>query len=85
MTIKASIAGPGGTRYKTRERVDANNLPSMDPNLRYLVSLSDEPVYFHRDQDFTVDLESLVSSDYIYAICSVDAHGIISNYSVHLS
>jgi hypothetical protein len=77
-----SAEGPGNVgRYKTGERVDGNNIEDMLPEDRYLVKFSDAPVFMHTDEDFTVDTEFFVSSEYIYAICSVDAHGIISNYS----
>ena len=68
-------------RYKTGERIDANNVDDMLPEDLPLVRLSEAPVYMHVDEDFTVDTEFYVSSAYIYAICSVDAHGMISNYS----
>ena len=76
-----SISGPGGNKYVTGEKVDANNVKSMSEDLRYLVKNSEFPVYMHRDEEFTVDTEFLVSSAYIYAICAIDAHGMISNYS----
>lgn len=79
--------GPGAERYKTGEVVDSNNYKNMPENLKYLVHNQDPnlvqgyPVYMHVDEDFTVDKEFYVSSAYIYAICSIDAHGLISNYS----
>lgn len=76
-----SITGSGGKKYVTGEKVDANNTESMSEDLKYLVKRSEFPVYMHRDEDFSVDTEFLVSSAYIYAICSIDAHGMISNYS----
>ena len=77
-----SDEGPGDSgRYKTGERIDGNNLDDMLPEDRYLVTMSEAPVFLHVDEDFTVDTEFYESSAYIYAICSVDAHGIISNYS----
>jgi hypothetical protein len=33
------------------------------------------------DKEFYADIESFTSSKYIYALASVDAHGLISNYS----
>jgi hypothetical protein len=53
----------------------------MFPDDRGLVKVSDKPVYMHADEEFTVDPEFFVSSEYIYAIASIDAHGMISNYS----
>jgi len=76
-----TIPGPGGQRFKTSEVVDANNLQQMKPELRYLVKNSEVIVNEHVDLDFVVDPEFYTSSEYIYAICSVDAHGMISNYS----
>lgn len=73
--------GSGTTRYKTGEVVDANNLGQMSQDNKFLVKVSENPVYMHVDEDFTVDPEFFISSDYIYAICSIDAHGMISNYS----
>jgi hypothetical protein len=80
--------GPGEDgRYKTGERVDANNIDNMLPEDKFLVhaqspdETTSRPVYLHVDEDFTVDTEFFVSSQYIYAFCSIDAHGMISNYS----
>jgi hypothetical protein len=81
-----SVAGPDGSRYTTGERVDANKSDIL-PEDNYLVHRQDPdvgaeyPVYMHVDEDFVVDTEFFNSSEYIYAICSVDAHGMISNYS----
>jgi hypothetical protein len=83
-----SDPGPGAEgRYKTGERVDANNINNMSADDRYLVYEQDPnlemsyPIFMHVDEDFTVDTEFFVSSAYIYAVCAVDAHGMISNYS----
>ena len=76
-----SETGGNDGRYRTGERVDANNYYGMYPDDRNLLKLSDRPVYMHVDEDFTVDPEFFVSSEYIYAITSIDAHGMISNYS----
>jgi hypothetical protein len=84
-----SLAGKDQAgRYKTGERVDANNTANMLEEDRYLVHEQDPnatdksyPVFMHVDKDFTVDTEFYVSSEYIYAVCSIDAHGMISNYS----
>lgn len=74
--------GQNGTgRYKTGERVDANDIENMLNDDLYLVKISDHPVLTHVDEDFTLDPEFFVSSEYIYALASVDAHGMISNYS----
>jgi hypothetical protein len=84
-----SETGNGATgRYKTGERVDANNIENMNVDDLYLVKEQDPrivemsyPVFMHVDEEFTVDSEFFTSSEYIYSICSVDAHGMISNYS----
>lgn len=79
--------GPGAEKYKTGERVDANNVSNMKEEDRYLVINQDDnleverPVYTHIDEEFTVDPEFFISSEYIYALSSIDAHGMISNYS----
>ena len=77
-----SIPGsPDNEMYKTGEIVDGNNYKNMLPEYRYLVKSSIGPVYTHVDEDFSFDAEFATSAVYIYAICSVDAHGMISNYS----
>jgi hypothetical protein len=73
--------GEGVFRYLTGEIVDSNNLERVPSDYKRLVKISENPVYMHVDEDFTVDPEFYISSDYIYAICSIDAHGMISNYS----
>lgn len=77
----STLTGTGGRRYSTGERVDPNFPEGMNPEDRYLLRTTDKPVYSHADGDFTVDTEFYISSDYIYTLCSVDAHGMISNYS----
>lgn len=39
------------------------------------------PVYNFLDEDFYVDTETFTKTSYIYTMCAIDAHGIISNYS----
>jgi hypothetical protein len=68
-------------RFVTGEIVDANNISSMSSEFKHLVKDSDLPIYKHVDVDFVIDNEFFESTSYIYAICSVDAHGMISNYS----
>lgn len=72
---------PDNKQYKTGEVVDGNNFSEMPPEYRNLVKISTNPVYIHVDEDFSVDTEFSTASSYIYAVCSVDAHGMISNYS----
>jgi hypothetical protein len=77
-----SLTESNGTKYKTSEIVDANNYQNMRTDLKYLVKQKDGILIDnHVDEDFTVDPETYESSEYIYAVCSVDAHGMISNYS----
>jgi len=73
--------GPDGNRYTTGEIIDGNNPSAAPSEYASLIKQSDFPVYVHRDEDFTVDAEFFESSTYIYSVCSVDAHGMISNYS----
>lgn len=83
-----SIPGKSGLLYRTGERVDPNNYENMLDEDKFLVRfVRDDPsspprsTYNHVDLDFVVDSENAMSSEYIYAVCSVDAHGLISNYS----
>lgn len=77
-----SLTETNETKYKTSEIVDANNYQNMRNELKYLVKQRDGILIDrHVDEDFTVDPETYESSDYIYAVCSVDAHRMISNYS----
>lgn len=69
------------SKYKTGEKVDGNNITGTSQENRYLIKESSRPVFMHRDEEFTVDTEFFVSSEYIYAVSSIDAHGLISNYS----
>lgn len=78
---------PDNSRYKTGEEVDANNIEDMRPDYRSLVTVlpPGRSNYVYRDREFTVDEEALEASSFIYAVCSVDAHGMISNYSAQHS
>lgn len=76
-----SNPGSTGKKYITSEVVDANNVSNMLEDNKKLVKNVNYPVYSHVDEDFSIDTEFFVSSEYIYALCSVDAHGMISNYS----
>lgn len=76
-----TYVGTDGVKFLTQEIIDGNN-PNLAPQeFSYLIKNSDVPVYVHRDEDFVVDTEFFESSTFIYAVCSVDAHGMISNYS----
>lgn len=72
---------PDNTRYTTGEIVDANNFSNTPPEYRNLITSSENLVCFHRDKDFSVDAEFFQNESFIYSICSIDAHGMISNYS----
>jgi len=77
-----SIPGlPTNEKYKTGEVIDANNIANIDSSRRDLVKETIGPVFKHTDRDFVVDTEFFESTSYIYALASVDAHGLISNYS----
>lgn len=75
---------PGGdfnSLFTTGEYVDSNN-PFLDQTWAdFLTTKYEFPIYQHRDEDFVVDSEFFQTQPYIYAICSIDAHGMISNYS----
>jgi hypothetical protein len=71
----------GEQKYTTSESVDGNNLAAISPENSYLIKTTDYPVFVHKDEDFVVDTEFFESPTYIYCVCSIDAHGMISNYS----
>ena len=75
-----SSLGPGQRRYTTGEIIDGND-PERAGVYGGLITQLKEPAHIHRDTDFIVDTEFYESPTYIYALCSVDAHGMISNYS----
>jgi len=76
-----SLPGEGNSRYFTYEKVDPNNIDQMDRDLKRFVKISKYPIFSFVDKDFVIDTEFFEKTSYIYAICSVDAHGMISNYS----
>jgi len=77
-----SVIEVGDSKYKTGEEVDANDYENMRSDFKILVKqVYGSPVFSHVDEDFVVDSEFYESSEYIYAVCSIDAHGMISNYS----
>lgn len=84
-----TIEGEGDQKYLTGEVVDVNNYDNMSPELKPLAIRAEDiygegrnyPVYRHTDTDFVVDTEFFESTTFIYSLCSVDAHGMISNYS----
>lgn len=73
--------GELGNRFTTGEYVDPNN-PYLDQTwVNLLVKRTGYPVYQHVDSDFVIDNEYMQPQSYIYSLCSIDAHGMISNYS----
>lgn len=78
---RSATSLPDNTRFLTGEVVDANNISNMPQELVQLVKDGEYPVYRHVDKDFIVDTEFFETTSYIYALASVDAHGMISNYS----
>lgn len=78
-----TIVSGDASRALTGERVDGNSSTMTDEERSY-VKYSPVPVFSHTDDDFYVDPETRESSRYIYAIASVDAHGLISNYSAQV-
>ena len=67
-------------KFVTGENIDGNSAKMTSEEKSY-VSYEKYPVLTAPDEDFTVDAEILSTSKFIYAVASVDAHGLISNYS----
>lgn len=76
-----SVLDENGLKYLTGEIVDVNNLSNMQSGLKYLAIESKYPAYRHIDTDFVIDTDFFETTSFIYAFCSIDAHGMISNYS----
>lgn len=76
-----SLTPDGEQKYTTGETVDCNNFKNMDPFYRHLAHVVEYPIYFHLDNDFVLDTDFYSDVSYIYSIASIDAHGMISNYS----
>jgi hypothetical protein len=66
--------------YQSRESVDGNKNDMMADE-RALVSYENQQLCRYVDEDFMADVDSFFSSKYIYALASVDAHGMVSCYS----
>lgn len=66
---------------RTSGEIIDGNKPDMTEEQKSFVKYMSSPSYRYRDDEFIVDSEMLISSKYIYAIASIDAHGYISNYS----
>ena len=79
-----SDVGQGGKRFTTGERIDGNDVEKTKMNgLDGLLGVySAGSVNSHYDEDFIIDTEFFQDEpSFIYALCSIDAHGMISNYS----
>ena len=67
-------------KQTTKEIIDGNDVQMNKENASF-VKYFKFPTYDYLDEEFKVNFETLTSSKYIYAIASIDAHGLISNYS----
>jgi hypothetical protein len=67
-------------KFQTGELIDGNRL-EMNPEEKSFVRYLQTPFKLFVDDEFIVDTEFYTSSKYIYAVASVDAHGLVSNYS----
>jgi len=67
-------------KYTTGEKIDGNKQDMTQEEMSF-VDLEYSPSMSHVDEDFTVDIEMLMTSKYIYSVGSIDAHGMVSNYS----
>ena len=67
-------------KQTTGEIIDGNNLAITKEDASF-VKYFKLPTYSYLDKEFKIDSETLTASTYIYAIVSIDAHGLISNYS----
>lgn len=67
-------------KQTTGEIVDGNLKNITKENASFIKYLK-YPGLNYFDTGFKVDFENLQSSKYIYALASIDAHGLISNYS----
>lgn len=64
----------------TGEAVDGNSI-DMTAEERSFVRYEKSPLSVYVDKEFKVDTELFVAPTYIYTVASVDAHGLVSNYS----
>jgi len=70
-------------KFRTGEQIDGNIVEPTGEQLSF-IDYESIPSLAHVDDDFTVDIDLLSASKYIYTVCSVDAHGLISNYGMQL-
>ena len=78
--LKQQCFDKSDVRYLTGEIIDGNRT-AMSPEEQKFVEYQEFPTMRYVDKEFYADIESFTSSKYIYALASVDAHGLISNYS----
>lgn len=67
-------------KYQTGEDIDGNKTDMTQEEASF-VEQQMLPSMSYIDDEFITKTEDLVSSKFIYAIASIDAHGYISNYS----
>lgn len=67
-------------KYQTGEDIDGNRTEMTQEEASF-VEYQTMPTMAFIDDEFTIKTEDLISSKFIYAIASIDAHGYISNYS----
>jgi len=70
-------------KTQTGEVIDGNNNNMTEENTAFVKYMKNS-TFSYNDKEFKIDTELLKSSTYIYCICSIDAHGLISNYSAQL-
>lgn len=78
--IKQQCFDNSTKKYVTGESIDGNST-SMTKEDSSFVSYDKSPFMSYIDDDFIINAENLTSSKYIYSVSSIDAHGMISNYS----
>lgn len=64
----------------TGEIVDGNKQDMAKENKSFVKYLKNSTLSY-QDKEFKIDTELMKTSKYIYCIASIDAHGLISNYS----
>lgn len=79
MVHQVTFDNTQGIKSKTGEIIDANYDVDVPQEYQKYITRSMYPVQYYYDYDFSVI--NFISPDYIYAVCSIDAHGFISNYS----
>lgn len=67
-------------KMMTGEIVDGNKQDMTKENINVVKYLKNSTLSY-QDKEFKIDTELMKTSKYIYCIASIDAHGLISNYS----